>query len=147
MRVTNFDGLELRTPLAKGNVGTLDGGNAGTLANASVVGGLPVVHRIDVTAGANGAVNVVLTHKTRVIDAWLVLRGAGVGSAVFTVGAGANAITDGMAASGADTTVVRAGTINDANQVIAAGGQLRVTGSGGATMPDATIYILGVREP
>jgi hypothetical protein len=130
---------------AKIAANALDGTIAGNVADDNVIGGLPVVHRIDITAGANADTDVVLTHKTRVIDAWVVLRGAGVTSAVLTVKNGANAITDGMAASGSDTAVVRAATINDANHEIAAAGTLRVTGSGGATQPDATVYVLGIR--
>lgn len=115
------------------------------VADANTVAGIPVLHRINVAAGANGDTDVVLKNKTRVIDAWVVLTGAGVTSAVLTVKNGANAITDGIAASGADTTIDRAATIDDAQHEIAAGGTLRVTGSGGATQPAATVYVLGVR--
>lgn len=116
-----------------------------TVGNKNTVGGNPVLHRIDLAAGANADTDVVLEHKTRVVDAWVVLRGAGVASSVITVKNGANAITNGMAASGADTTVARAGTINDANHEIAAGGTLRITSSGGATQPAAVVYVVGVR--
>lgn len=124
---------------------SLDGTIAKTVADDNVIGGMPVIHRIDITAGTNADTDVTLTHKTRVIDAWLLLRGAGVTSAVLTVKNGANAITDGMAASGSDTALVRASTIDDAYYEIAAGGTLRVTGSGGAAQPEATVYILGIR--
>jgi len=109
------------------------------------IGAFEVVHRINIAAGANGDTDVVLTHKTRVIDAHVVLTGVGVTSAVLTVKNGATAITDGMAASGADKTVSRAGQIDDAQHEIAAGGTLRVTGSGGATQPAATVYVRGIR--
>lgn len=124
---------------------TLTGLIAKVVANANVIGGLPLLHRIDIAAGANADTDVVLTHKTRVIDAWLVLTGAGVASAVLTVKNGAVAITDGMAASGSDKALVRCATIDDAQHEIAAGGTLRVTGSAGATQPAATVYVLGVR--
>ena len=124
---------------------SLDGTIAKEVANANVIGGVPVLHRIDIAAGANADTDVTLTHKTRVVDAWLVLTGTGVASAVFTVKSTANAITDGMAASGADKAVVRAATIDDANHEIAAAGILRVTGSAGATQPAATVYVLGIR--
>lgn len=130
---------------AKIAANTLDGTVAGNAANANVIGGIPVVHRIDIAAGANADTDVVLTHKTRVIDAWLVLTGAGVASAVLTVKNGATAITDGMAASGSDKALVRAATIDDAQHEIAAAGTLRVTGSAGATQPAATVYVLGLR--
>lgn len=123
----------------------LDGANAKVVANVNVIGGIPVIHQVNLAAGTNADTDVTLTHKTRIVDAWLVLTGGGVGSAVYTVKNGANAITDGMAASGSDTAVVRATTMNDANWEIAAAGTLRVTGSGGATQPAATMYVLGYR--
>lgn len=123
----------------------LDGADLKNVANVAVIGGIPVVHSINIAAGSNGDTDVVVTHKTRVTDAWLVLTGAGVTSAVLTVKNGATAITDGMAASGADKALVRAATIDDAQADIAAAGTLRVTGSGGASQPAATVYVLGLR--
>lgn len=116
-----------------------------TTANADVVGAIPVLHRIDITAGALGDTDVTLTYKTRVIDAWLILRGAGVATTTLTVKNGATAITDAMAASGSDKALVRCATIDDAQHEIAAAGTLRVTSATGATQPDATVYVLGVR--
>lgn len=116
----------------------------GTVADDNVVGGMPVIHRIDLAAGANADTDVTLTNKTRVIDAWIVLTGAGVTSATYQVKNGANAITDEMAASGSDTALVRAATINDANHEIAAAGTLRITGANGATQPAATCYVMGI---
>lgn len=111
----------------------------------NVIGGVPVLHRVDIAAGALAAKNVVLTHKTRVVDAWVVMRGAGVATTLLTVGNGAAAITNGMDVSGADKAVVRAAEIDDAAHEIAAGGSLRVTTSVGATQPACTVYVLGVR--
>ncbi len=125
--------------------GALTGTKVSTVANANVVGGIPVLHRIDIAAGALGDTDVVLTHKTRVVDAWLVLRGAGVATTTLTVKNGATAITDAMAASGADKALVRCASLDDAQWEIAAGGTLRVTSATGATQPDATVYVLGVR--
>lgn len=125
--------------------GALTGTKVGTVADANVVGGIPVLHRINIAAGALGDTDVVLTHKTRVIDAWLVLRGAGVATTTLTVKNGATAISDAMAASGADKALVRAASLDDAQWEIAAGGTLRVTSATGATQPDATVYVLGIR--
>lgn len=124
---------------------SLDGTKAANGANANVIGAIPVVHRINIAAGANADTDVVLTHKTRVIDAWLVLTGAGVTSATLQVKNGANAITNAMAASGSDKALVRTAEVDDAQHEIAAGGTLRVTGAGGATQPAATVYVLGLR--
>lgn len=123
----------------------LDGSNVANSANVGVIGSIPVWHRIDLAAGANADTDVTLTHKTRIIDAFVVLRGAGVASCVLTVKSTATAITNGMAASGADTALVRAANIDDAAYEIAAGGILRVTSSGGASQPACTVYVLGLR--
>jgi len=120
------------------------GQHAATVADASPNSGIPVLHRIDIAAGANGDTDVVISLKTRVIDAWLILTGAGVTSNTLAVKNGANAITDAMDSSGSDKALVRAATIDDAQHEIAASGTLRVTGAGGASMAAATVYVLGV---
>ena len=125
--------------------GLLTGAHVANGAAANVIGAVPVLHRIDITAGALADTDVILTHKTRIIDAWLVLRGAGVSSTTLQVKNGADAITDAMAASGSDKAVVRCAQIDDAFHEIAAAGTLRVTSATGATQPDATVYVLGVR--
>lgn len=130
---------------AKLDPASLDGTIAKVGANANVIGALEVLHRIDLAAGALGNTDVILTHKTRVIDAWLVLRGAGVASTTLQVFNGASAITNAMAASGADQALVRAATLDDAAWEIAAAGTLRVTSATGATQPDATVFVRGVR--
>lgn len=116
-----------------------------TTGNASIVGASPVVHRIDLAAGALADTDVVLTYKTRVIDAFLILRGAGVSTTTLQVKNGTSAITDAMAASGNDQAVVRAASIDDAAYEIAAGGTLRVTSATGASQPTATVYVIGLR--
>jgi hypothetical protein len=125
--------------------GALTGTKAATVGNSNVVGGLEVIHRIDIVADALGDTDVVLTHKSRVIDAWLVLRGAGVSTTTLQVKNGTNAITDAMAASGSDKALVRAASLDDAAWEIAAGGTLRVTSATGATQPDATVFVRCIR--
>jgi len=124
---------------------TLNGVQLKEVVADNTIGGILVIHQIDIAAGALGDKDVVLTHKTRVIDVWLILRGAGVASTTLQVKNGANAITDAMAASGSDQALVRAATIDDAYHEIAAGGTLRVTSASGATQPAATVYVLGFR--
>lgn len=111
----------------------------------STIGGLPILFRIDITAGALGNTDVILTYKTRVIDAWLILTGTGISTTTLVVANSDDAITDTMDASGSDKAVVRATTIDDANHEIAAQGTLRITSATGATQPDATVYVLGIR--
>ena len=122
-----------------------DGTIAANLANGNIAGAIDVIHRFDLAAGANADTDIVLTHKTRVIDAWTVLRGAGVASCVLTVKNGATAICGTMAASGSDLALVRTATIDDAQWDVAAGGTLRVTSSGGASQPTCTVFVRGVR--
>lgn len=124
---------------------SLDGTVAKVVAAANVIGGLPVVHQIDLAEGALADTDVTLTHKTRVVDAWIVLRSAGVATTTLTVKNAANAITDAMAASGSDQALVRAASLNDAYWEIAAAGTLRVTSATGASQPAATVYVLGYR--
>src|SRR5574342_585313 len=70
--------------------------HATVVPNANVVGGIPVVHRILIASGANGDTDVVLTNKTRVIDATIVLKGAGTAGCLVTIKNGANAISDAV---------------------------------------------------
>jgi len=116
-----------------------------TVADDNVVGGIPVLHRIDLAAGALAETDVTLTYKTRVIDAWVVLTGAGVASTTLKVQNGATTITDAMDVSGSDKAIVRATTIDNAQHEIAAGGTLRIKTETGATQPACTVYVLGIR--
>jgi hypothetical protein len=125
----------------------IDGVNVKSNANVNVVGSIPLVFRIDLAAGALADTDVVMTHKVRVIDAFLILRGAGVSTTTLQVKNGASAITNAMAASGSDQALVRAATIDDAAYEIAAAGTLRVTSATGASQPAATVYVTAVRVP
>jgi len=124
---------------------SLDGTIAKVVADANVIGGVPVLHTIAIAAGALAETDVTLTHKTRVIDAWVVLTGAGVASTTLKVQNGVTTITDAMDVSGSDKAIIRAATIDDAQHEIAAAGTLRVKTETGATQPAATVYVLGVR--
>src|SRR3990167_8328158 len=55
-----------------GLVGQLDGAQVANQGNVGVVGSIPVVFRIDLAAGALAETDVVMTHKVRVIDAFLI---------------------------------------------------------------------------
>jgi hypothetical protein len=126
---------------------SLDGTVAKTVADVNVIGGLPVLHRIDVADDATGNVDVVLTHKTRVVDVWLVkTAGAGGADDTIQVKNGASAITDAMSINVADQAVVRAGSIDDATHEIAAAGTLRVTRTkASAANVACVVYVLGIR--
>lgn len=130
---------------AKIEAASLDGTVVKVSAADAVIGAIPVIFEIAIAAGALAAKNVVMTHKVRVLDASVVLEGAGVANTVLVVGNGATAITDTMAVSGSDKALVRAATIDDAAQDIAAGGSLRVTTSVGASQPACRVRVLAVR--
>lgn len=108
--------------------GVLNGTAAKVVADANVIGGIPVVHRVAVADAATGDVDVVLAHKT-LITGVQVIKTAGAGGAgdTITVKNGATAITDAMDINVADTTIVWPATMDDAQFTIAAGGTLRVT--------------------
>lgn len=121
------------------------------IADANEVGAMPVLHRKTLADAATGNVEIDITHKTRIIDAWVVKTTAD-GHATedtITIGNGANAITDAMAiGANNDTSLTRAATIDDAQHEIAAGGALRISwvkGAGGGNNVACEVYVLGVR--
>lgn len=116
----------------------------GAIADLNTVGQAPVIHRLAI-ADAAGDTDIVLEHKTRVIDAWAVKKGGagGAGDTVTLKNAG-TAITDAMDLNVADKAVARAGTIDDAQYEIAAGGTLRVTAAK-ASDCECDVYVLGIR--
>lgn len=119
----------------------LTGVKVATVADVNTVGGIPVLYRINAVA-LSGNVNVTVAEKIRVIDAWCVATAAGAAADTITVSNGASAITNAMDLNVADNTVVRAGTIDDANHEIAAAGTLRVVG---ASAVNAVVYVLAIR--
>jgi len=120
---------------------------AANVADANVIAGLPVLYRINTAGGATANTDVVLTYKTRIIDAWVVNNAAGTGSDTITVVNGTTAISDAIDISGGDKTLARMGEIDDAQHEIAASGTLRITETdgGGADAPATTVYVLGIR--
>jgi phage-related tail fiber protein len=112
-------------------------------ANANVIGGVPVVHRIAVPDGT-GNTDVVLTHQTLITHIeFLKTTGAGGAADTCTVQNAANAITNAMDTNVADLTIVRPTTMDDAQTTIAAGGTLRVAiNDGGAGASSAGLVIV-----
>ena len=115
--------------------------------NSNPIGGLLVTHILPVPAGATGNVDVTLTHKTLILDAWLVKEAAaGGGAGTVQLKNGSNAITDAMSIDVADQSVVRAATLDDANRIIAAGGTLRAARTRTASTDETcSLYVVGVR--
>ncbi len=125
----------------------LTGAHAGEVADANVVGGLLVMHRVLLASGADANVDVLLTEKTRIVDVVVVLKGAGTTGSDVQVQNVTTAITDLIDVSGgADQAVFRPATINDAQQEIAAAANLRVAySSTGADFPGAEVYVTGMK--
>lgn len=121
-----------------------------TLADSSTVGGIPLIIRVDVPAGATGNVDVTpLASKIRVINAWLVKNAnAGGGAGTITVNNGATAITDAMSINVAAKTVVRCATIDMAQWEIAAAGTLRIVRTRSASTDEGcTVFVEGIHVP
>lgn len=127
------------------------GAHVADAADDNLVGAVPVLHRLSIADQASGDVDYVLTHKTRIIDAWVVKEAADGHATEDTIQVknGANAITEAMAIGLLnDTGLTRAASINDANHEIAAAGTLRVAvvkGASGGNNTQCTVYVLGVR--
>jgi predicted RecA/RadA family phage recombinase len=141
-RAKFVDGIWTEAKLA---AASLTGLVAAVVADANVIGGLLVIHRIDV-ADASGDTDVVLTHKTRIIDAWGLNTGIAANATLDTwqVKNGANAISDAVQKTATVNAVRRIATIDPARAEIAAGGTLRITAAKN-TNAAATIYVLGIR--
>lgn len=102
------------------SVQELDAGDAG--------GAFPTSTKtVHVNSGTAGDVDVILSRKYRVIDAWCVNQGAGGAADTIQIKNGANAISDAMDVNVADQIVTRVSTLDNAQWEIAAGGTLRVT--------------------
>lgn len=138
---------DLNVTEAKLALASLTGLVAAVVADANVIGGLPVIHRITVASGANADVDVAFTHKTRVIRAWSVLSGAGTTGSTLQVKNVTTAITEAIdLASVSDKVLTDFAEIDNAQHEIAASANLRVTSaSTSADFPGAEVYVMGLR--
>ncbi len=80
-----------------------------------------------------GFIEVPVHRALQVIDVWIVKTAAGGVGDTLLVGNGASVITNAIDGDAVDKTIVRAGTIDDANAIIGAAGSLRVTGASAET--------------
>lgn len=124
--------------------GGLDGTNVNTVANANVVGGIPLIFAIPI-ADATGDTDVVFTHKIRISDIHVVKTGgAGGASDTVIVKKTTTTIAQTFDLNVSDKVVVRALTIDDAQHEIAAAGTLRVSAVK-STNCACIVYIHGYR--
>ena len=116
----------------------------GVVDNANVVGGIPVLHRIDI-ADVTGDTDLVLTNKTRVLDIWAVKTATNGGASdTVTVKNGTNAISSAIDLNINDTLLARTTSIDAAQHEIAAAGTLKITAAK-STSVSCTVYVLGLR--
>lgn len=100
----------------------------------------PLIAVFDASAGLTGDLDITVTQRVMVADAWVVMSGAGAAGDTFQVKETANAITDVLSvAAAADTDIVRFTQIDDAERLIPGGGTLRLTGASAAT---GWVYVL-----
>jgi hypothetical protein len=130
---------------AKLNPSDLTGLVAKVVADKNLIGGIGVLHRIDI-ADASGNTDLTLAHKTRVIDAWGINTGIAAHATADTwqVKNGADAISDAVAKTAGVNAVKRISSIDPAHAEIAAGGTLRLTAVKD-TNAAVTVYVLGIR--
>ena len=131
--------------LAMVDPASLDGTIAKVVADDNVIGGMLVLHRIDV-ADVTGDTDVTLTHKTRVIDAWGLNTGGAAHATTDTwqVKNTANAISDAVQKTAVVNAVIRIKTIDPATAEIPGGGILRIAAAK-TTNAAVTVYVLGIR--
>jgi predicted RecA/RadA family phage recombinase len=115
------------------------------VADGNVLGGVPVLFRKD-CADASADVDVTVTHKIRVLDAWGLNTGIAAHAAndTWQVKNGANAISDAVAKTATVNAIKRIATIDPSRHEIAAGGTLRIT-TVKATNAAVTVYVLAIR--
>ncbi len=119
-----------------------------TVADNNLTGGVDVVHKIVNADAASGHTDFVLVEKFEIFEV-TVVRGAAAGGAGDTIklqtAGGAADITDAIDLNAAAKTVKRVGTIDLAQNVIAAAGTLRVTWVK-ATNVACSLYIRGIKR-
>lgn len=122
------------------------GAKVGNVANANVIGGVPVVFRANL-ADSTSDVDIVSTHKVHITGATVIARGTnGVNANTVQVKNTANALSDAIALSGkVSGDLVQAASLVVAQQEIAAGGTIRISSTKAGGDCTATIYIYGFR--
>ena len=136
----------------KGDISVPHGSTDGMIPSKTLTAaayGIPVLFVIPITSTTAGDFDIAAPYKIRVIDAWAVhTGGAGEASDTLTLKNGATAISDAMSWAGADKVVVRAGTIDDAQHVVAKGGTLRATTTdddSGTDVGLGVVYVLAMK--
>jgi hypothetical protein len=97
------------------------------VASSNVVAAVEFQHVFEIADAATADYDIVCTHKIEITDVVVIKTGAAGVAVTAQVKNGGTAITDAMDIAVADKTIVRPATIDDAQNVIAAAGTLRVS--------------------
>lgn len=116
-----------------------------TVAAGTVTPGIVVGIPVPTSGSATADFDTVITEKFEVLDVICRKDGAGAGNTI-TVKNGSSAISDAIVFA-TDKAKTTAGTIDTANNVIAAGGTLRVTATRSAGTVVGLVTVIGVIRP
>lgn len=117
-----------------------------TLSDNSVVPGIPVALTFQVPDAATGDIDIIVNEKIEVIDVLCQKKGGAGAGNTMQIKNGATAISDAIACA-VDKTNTRAGTIDTAQSVIAAGGTLRLTATRAAGTRNALVTVFAIIRP
>lgn len=127
----------------------VNGARVANVADANLVGGSPVLHQFAIANQASGNLDWALTHKTKIVDAWIIKGAAGHATEdTIKLQNVTTDASDALAMGATASALKRFVQIVPAQQTIAAGANLRavlVRGAGGGNNTECTLYVLGVR--
>ena len=132
-------------PLNRKLQGIMDGRLVKAMDDGEDFGFIPVTLKVLTAAGATNTVALTMERKFTLIDVNARnFGGDGTSSDALTIKNGSSAITDAIAMTGADNIIARAGSIDDAQHEIAAGGTLNVVASNGSGgLQTMIVYLTG----
>lgn len=123
------------------------GSQVGTVSDTQTVGGVPVEYFFVFADAATADQDRILDHKFEVTDVVVQKRaGAGAAGNLVTVKNAATAISNDIDTNVADKVLARAGTIDDAQSTILAGGTLRVTNTKAGGNSASLVKVVGTRR-
>lgn len=124
---------------------SLTGQNVATIGNTSGDSHIPVLYNFEYAGGATATITKTLVNTVVVIDAWVVMRGAGTTSDTVQVKNASSGITEALdIAAAADNAIVRFTQDAHATRQVSAAGSLAVTctSGSGTDAPPMSIYVL-----
>tara|TARA_B110001452_G_scaffold260928_1_gene259019 strand:+ start:474 stop:887 length:414 start_codon:yes stop_codon:yes gene_type:complete len=132
-------------PLNRKLQGIMDGRLVRAMDDGEDFGFIPVTLKVLTAAGASNTVALTMERKFTLIDVNARnFGGAGTSDDILTIKNGSTAITNAMAMEVADNAIVRAGSIDDAQHELAAGGTLNVVASNaGGGLQTMIVYLTG----